>query len=101
MSGQTDSDARAVLGLYGLSAALTESLGNRGGFSGARIWRVRADRGALCLKAWPPSGMLPARHAEISRLISHACAAGLTFVPRVWPTADGRTSVSFADRTWD
>ena len=33
-------------------------LGNRGGFSGARLWRLDGPAGPLCLRAWP-AGFLP------------------------------------------
>ena len=33
-----------------------ESLGGGGGLSGARLWRFRAEHGALLLRAWPSHG---------------------------------------------
>ena len=32
------------------------SLGNHGGFSGARLWRLDTAGGSYCLKAWPADG---------------------------------------------
>jgi Ser/Thr protein kinase RdoA (MazF antagonist) len=95
MSPPTDADARKVLRRFGLAAAPAQPLGNRGGFSGARIWRILTDGGDLCLKAWPPDGMTPARHREIVRLIRHARHSGLTIIPA---TAD---HIEYADRVWD
>jgi Ser/Thr protein kinase RdoA (MazF antagonist) len=83
MVGPTDADARAVLRRFGLPTAAAEPLGNRGGFSGARLWRVGADHGEFCLKAWPPGGMTPERHGAIVRLVNHARQSGLTYVPYV------------------
>src|SRR5438105_3737148 len=101
MSGPTDADARIVLRRFGLPAAPAVPLGSGGGFSGARLWRVCTDRGEFCLKAWPPGGTNPQRHAEIVRLTRSARQAGLTFVPLLMPTAGGEAQVEFADRLWD
>jgi homoserine kinase type II len=95
MSSPTDADARAVLRRFGLAAAPAEPLGNHGGFSGARLWRVSTTRGDLCLKAWPPGGMTPGRHRDIVRLLRHARAAGLAFIPTT------SEHVEHAGRLWD
>src|SRR3954468_11298880 len=100
MSGPADADARAMLARFGLASAPAESLGNRGGFSGARLWRVRTERGDLCLKAWPPAGMSPRFHAGMADLVGCARGAGLAFVPVVRATPDGLTCIEFADRFW-
>jgi homoserine kinase type II len=95
MSSPTDADAREVLRRFDLAAASTQSLGNGGGFSGARLWRISTASADFCLKAWPPGGVTPDRHREIVRLIRHARQAGLTFVPT---TSD---HVEHAGRVWD
>jgi Ser/Thr protein kinase RdoA (MazF antagonist) len=97
MAIPTDADAREVLRRFGLPDAPAESLGNRGGFSGARLWRVRTEQGEFCLKAWPPGGMPPDRHGEIVRLAGHARSAGLSYVPLV----RARVHVEQSGRTWD
>jgi Ser/Thr protein kinase RdoA (MazF antagonist) len=74
-------------------------LGNHGGFSGARLWRV-AD-GNLCLKAWPANSMPPGHLCNIHDLMRMGRMAGLEFVPEVLLTTDGRSVVEFADRLWD
>src|SRR5947209_4161414 len=75
-------------------------LGNAGGFSGARLWRVTGGEDFFCLRAWPPSA--DARHLEeIHRLMGAARAAGLAFVPAVFPAADGRSWVADAGRLWE
>lgn len=101
MSGPTDTDARAVLARFGLAGAPAEPLGNRGGFSGARLWRVRTEWGDLCLKAWPPGHMSPRFHAGTADLIRFARDAGLAFVPVVRPAPDGLTCIQYVDRFWD
>jgi homoserine kinase type II len=101
MSGPTDADVRIVLQRFGLAAASAEPLGNRGGFSGARLWRIHTGRGDSCLKAWPPGSMSPRYHVGIADLVRCARDAGLTFVPLLKPTPEGLSCVEFADRFWD
>jgi homoserine kinase type II len=77
-----------------------EPLDNRGGFSGARLWRLMAGTGPLCLRATAPGE--PARHlAWRHRLMAVARSSGLSFVPGVLPTADGATWVEMAGRCWE
>lgn len=73
---------------------------NRGGFSGARLWKVRAGTDHLCLRAWPPSLGLETVH-EIHRLLEVAKRAGLGFVPIVLCSKAGATVVSHAGRLWE
>jgi Ser/Thr protein kinase RdoA (MazF antagonist) len=76
-------------------------LGNRGGFSGARLWRLDGDGGPFCLRAWLPGAATPDRLMRIHRLMSAARQAGLAFVPAVLPTMTGSTWVEHAGRLWD
>lgn len=77
-------------------------LGNRGGFSGARLWRVQTEAGTdLCLRAWPTSGPARDRLERIHRCMTTARQAGLDFVPQVHPTSAGPTFVEHAGRFWD
>jgi Ser/Thr protein kinase RdoA (MazF antagonist) len=94
-----DADARAVLARYGLAGAVSEPLGNAGGFSGARIWRVRLDEHQYCLKHWPV--MSRERHAALIRLIWTAREAMLPFVPTPIPTSDGNWCVEGGTDLWD
>jgi homoserine kinase type II len=98
----SDRDAAEVLGRYpGLGrAARLAPLGNRGGFSGARLWRVEAMGTALCLRAWPPHQSDAGRLGHIHRLMVRSRLAGLPFVPAVFPAA-GATAVEHAGRLWD
>jgi homoserine kinase type II len=98
-----DEDAHRVLGCYPAtlrSAALT-ALGNRGGFSGARLWRGEADTGVFCLKAWPPADASAAYLTSVHALQQNAHRHGLAFVPEVFVTRDGGTFVEHAGRFWD
>jgi homoserine kinase type II len=97
-----DRAAREILARY--PAFLRQSppvpLGNRGGFSGARLWRIEAGVGTFCLRAWPPHETLPRvhyRHTLTARARSH----GLYFVPAVLPALDGGTAVGHAGRLWE
>jgi Ser/Thr protein kinase RdoA (MazF antagonist) len=74
-------------------------LGNRGGFSGARLWRLETMAGAFCLRAGAPTetrAHLQQRHA----LMARARTAGLMFVPAVLP-AEGGTVVEASGRCWE
>ncbi len=73
-------------------------LGNRGGFSGARIFRVETAAGPCCLRGWPPD-VAADRLDFIHDLLRRA--AGLDFVPRVLPTTAGRSHVRAEGRLWD
>src|SRR5262245_66241503 len=76
-----------------------EALGNRGGFSGARLWRCEGALGSSCLRAWPP-GISLQRLLWLHRLIATACRAGLRFVPSVFPTRrseERRVGKAFSD----
>jgi homoserine kinase type II len=100
--GPLDHAAHAVLSRYPAALRPTNviALGNRGGFSGARLWRADSAAGPLCLRAWPPhetAERLAFRHA----LMLTARNAGLTFVPAVYAAADGSTALRFGDTFWE
>src|SRR5205809_4910872 len=84
-------EAREVLVRFAVQVGLgeLEALGNRGGFSGARLWRVATSSGLLCLRAWPPGQPSEERLAAIHRWMHLARAAGLEFVPRLQATPAG------------
>jgi homoserine kinase type II len=75
-------------------------LGNGGGFSGARLWRLEAPAGRACLRAWPPGETRP-RLLHRHHLMIRARRAGLGFVPAVFATSEGITVVATAERLWD
>jgi Ser/Thr protein kinase RdoA (MazF antagonist) len=76
-------------------------LGSRGGFSGARIWRLDAHDGPRCLKCWPADGISADRLVWIHALLRQGRAAGLTFLPQAVGTHQGATVVAHAGRLWD
>jgi len=93
--------ARSVMREYGLSSLTPAPLGNRGGFSGAALWRVKQSEGDLCLRAWPTDGVSEERLTDIHRLMRLAGDKGLTFVPKVLETSIGSSFVVQGDRLWD
>lgn len=101
-SGGLDVAALAVCRAFGLDLppAALEPLGNAGGFSGARLWRVRTD-GQWCLRAWPPDAPSESELDTIHGLMLRA-AQSLPFVPRLRTSlADGRTWVRAEGRLWE
>jgi Ser/Thr protein kinase RdoA (MazF antagonist) len=83
------------------SGTMPVSLGNRGGFSGARLWRLEAADGPLCLRAWPLPSPSGERLRSLHYLMGRARGAGLLFVPAVIPAADGATWEEHAGRVWE
>jgi homoserine kinase type II len=80
-------------------ACMFTPLGNRGGFSGARLFRGEGTAGRMCLRAWPASK--PAdRVRRLHRLMLHARGQGLDFVPAVYATGEGDTVVEAGGRVW-
>ena len=77
----SESGRRRVLERYPrLLVGARQPLGNRGGFSGARLWRLDGPAGPLCLRAWPTCHV--SSHLDfIHHYAVYACTAGLTFVP--------------------
>jgi homoserine kinase type II len=101
MSSSTlDRAVGQVLGHYLLPSARPHPLGNHGGFSGARLWRVEAGGPSFCLRAWPPGDPTPQRLHWLHNLMAAARCAGLAIVPHVVPAAGG-TFVSYAGRLWE
>ncbi len=94
--------AAEVLGRYSplLSSGLPQPLGNHGGFSGARLWRIAGPAGPLCLRAWP-AGFPAERLRFIHVWTSAARGAGLCFVPQVFPSLAGTLWVEHSGRLWE
>jgi Ser/Thr protein kinase RdoA (MazF antagonist) len=81
-----------------LTGGSASFLGNHGGFSGAKLWRVDTESGPYCLRSWPgdiPETRIAWVHGWMKR------AQALPFVPAVTACADGRTVVELAGRCWD
>ena len=76
------------------------ALGNHGGFSGARLWRVSGEMGDLCLRAWPVE-MTRDRLEVIHALMSLARSRGLDVVPEIVRSGSGETFVQGEGRLWE
>ncbi len=100
--GPLDRTAAHVRGRYRFACpdAPLVSLGNRGGFSGARLWRCKGVEGRLCLRAWP-AHKNAAWVRGLHRLMEAARRQGLNYVPAVYVTCDGDTVVEAAGRVWE
>lgn len=83
-----------------VQASHVESLGNRGGFSGASIWRVMTAQGDFALRCWPETGLPRTRILGLHRLLEHLARNGLPFVAVPVTACDGSTLVRAAGRDW-
>jgi homoserine kinase type II len=101
IDSKLESAARAVLSQYVISSSVLRPLGNRGGFSGAALWRVEGPDGDWCLRAWPAEEMIRERIFEIHSLMKQARDQRLMFVPAVLITRSGSSCVVQADRFWE
>src|SRR4051794_36551558 len=77
------------------------SLGNRGGFSGASIWRAEGELASFCLKAWPEPGIDAAGLERVHTAMMRARHAGLPFVPAMQSRIDRSTWIHSNGRFWD
>src|SRR5437667_3239310 len=100
---QVELAPREVLGSYpaACSGGTRMALGNAGGFSGARLWKVQGSAGLFCLRAWPPGNPSVERLQGIHQLMKLAAAAGLSFIPAVIPSHPGVTWREHAGRFWE
>lgn len=89
-----------VLGQYPPLSRVVPRL-ERGGFSGARLWRLNSDGVDFCLRAWPPRDPDRERLRQIHRWMSQARQSGLLFVPPLLTTQSGTTWVEHAGLLWE
>ncbi len=116
-----DDEAREVASRYdaGRRSVTCESLGNRGGLSGSRLWRLRTAPpapGEFCLKRWPATH--PTRqqltwiHTRLLLAAAGSTAAGpllaglqaedpLAFVPAPLLTDQGDSLVEWNGHLWE
>jgi homoserine kinase type II len=76
-----------------------ESLGGAGGYSGARLWRFRAERGMLVLRAWPPLGPGRKHLEQVHHWLS--LSEALDFVPALIPDRAGHTLQEWHGGLWE
>jgi Ser/Thr protein kinase RdoA (MazF antagonist) len=101
MSPIRDATVSFVLARFGEFVYEADALGNHGGFSGARLWRVTTPEGDWCLKAWPSALDTADQLTTIHRFMHDGREAGLTFVPELRNTRDGSSCVEVTGRCWD
>jgi hypothetical protein len=101
-SAPLDLAAREVLQRYYSwpRAVSVTALGNGGGFSGARLWRVDCRGGPLCLRAWPEV-MAADALTYLHRLIAQANGCGLDFIPTIHAAVRGTTWIEHGGRLWE
>ncbi len=83
-----------------LSSGFPRPLGNHGGFSGARLWRLNGPAGSLCLRAWP-AGFSSERLLFIHLCMARARDADLKFVPRMLSTVHNTLRIEYGGRLWE
>lgn len=96
-----DLAARDVQGRYPQFAGDAVPVAYRGGFSGARLWRLTAPGADFCLRAWPTRDPDRERLRQIHRWMMQARQSGLSFVPPLLTTRSGATWVKHAGRLWE
>ena len=91
MQANEDESVLRVLAQYAplVRPLRVEPLGNRGGFSGAGIWRVVTEAGDFALRRWPSPGLPRERILGLHRLLEHLRMSGLKFVAVPLRTNDG------------
>ena len=77
-----------------------ESPGNRGGFSGAVVWRVVTEQGDFALRRWPNPSLPRPRILGLHRLLEHLRREGLPFVAVPLATHDGTTLPQDDSHDW-
>jgi homoserine kinase type II len=76
-------------------------LGNNGGFSGAKLWRISCREGAYCLRAWPADRTDSQRLQTIHALMNHARGSGLIVIPEIHLFSNGKTFLYQDHRYWE
>lgn len=95
-------EIQRVLSRYWVTVtAEIEALGNAGGFSGTRLWRLATSDGLLCLRRWPREHPSRERLAFIHAVLRYVRDRGLTVVPTPLPTRNGETCVPLAGHLWE
>ena len=102
MQVNDDESLRYVLSQYApcVLPLRVEPLGNRGGFSGAAIWRVVTVAGDFALRRWPRCALPRDRILGLHRLLEHLRRDGLKFVAVPLRANDGITLSRIAGHDW-
>jgi Ser/Thr protein kinase RdoA (MazF antagonist) len=76
-----------------------EPLGGAGGYSGARLWKYRAEAGQFVLRAWPATGPPRAHLEQVQHWL--AIASDLGFLPVPIPNRFGQALQAWHGRMWE
>ena len=77
------------------------ALGNSGGFSGARLWRVDTPQGIVCVRRWPSVHPTEQHLCWIHSVLTGVRRKGCDFVPSPFPNDRGDTVVFSGGSLWD
>ena len=73
----------------------------RGGFSGARVWRVESPAGSYCLRRWSREHPSPRRLEFIHTVLVHAAGQGCGVLSLPCPNLQGRTFCEHEGHLWE
>ncbi len=78
-----------------------EALGNAGGFSGSRLWRVQTEMNTYCLRRWPRPHPSRNQLAWIHDTLHQVAAAGCSFVPAPLASRENTTWIERDGFLWE
>ncbi len=98
-----DDELRCVLSRYAapFQPSSVECLGNAGGLSGARIWRLATPRGPACLRQWPAEHPSRQQLHWIHQVLLHWSQDSIDVTPAPWPARQGDSFVEHGGRFWE
>jgi len=86
---------------WGLSPESLQVIPQRGGFSGAKVFRCRQAHGQeTSLRCWPPHTSAD-RVAQVQSVVRTARQQGCDLVPQILETTEGRSFLTCEDRHWE
>ncbi len=91
-----------ILSRYELPKIIDISdLGNAGGFSGSRIWKIQTQVRSYCLRRWPSGHPDPQQLAFIHHVLVHAHANGCHEVAYPLACKSGQRFVQLDNHLWE
>jgi Ser/Thr protein kinase RdoA (MazF antagonist) len=98
-----DDRIERILGLYpdDCQPLALEPFAPAAGFSGAKLWRLKAARGTLCLRRWPPEHPTLERLEFIQAVLWHVDQEGFHLIPVPLETRHRHGYVRHAGHLWE
>ena len=90
----------AAYGEYGRPLEI-QTLGSAGGFSGASLWKLDTQFGALCLRRWPDEGPDDKRLGFIHHVLFTAVDRGCHWIPAPLRTLEGSSFTRVVGSLWE